>query len=139
MPRLPLLLFFLVAALPLRAEDFRQKSPPGASVYIIEPKDGAEISGPVTIRFGLKGMGVAPAGVEKKDTGHHHLLIDQKLADPASAIPADDSHRHFGAGQTEVTLSLPPGNHTLQLVLADHQHIPHDPPVQSGVIHVFVK
>lgn len=121
------------------AQDFRQPAPAGAKVYFIEPKDGAEIAGPVTVKFGLTGMGVAPAGVEKKDTGHHHLLIDQKLADSMAAIPADDKHRHFGLGQTETTLTLPAGKHTLQLYLADHQHIPHNPAVASEVITITVK
>ena len=121
------------------AQDFRQPSPPGAKVYFIEPKDGAEITGPVTVKFGLTGMGVAPSGVDKKDPGHHHLLVNQKLADPLAAIPADDTHRHFGAGQTETTVTLPAGKHTLQLLLADHQHIPHNPAVASDVITITVK
>jgi hypothetical protein len=121
------------------AQDFRQPSPPGAKVYFVEPKDGAEISGPVTVKFGLVGMGVAPAGVEKKDTGHHHLLIDQKLADDKAPIPQDDKHRHFGMGQTETKITLPPGKHTLQLVLGDHNHIPHKPLVASEVITITVK
>jgi hypothetical protein len=121
------------------AQDFRQASPAGAKVYFIEPKDGAEISGPVVVKFGLSGMGVAPAGTEKKDTGHHHILVNQKLADVMAAIPADDKHRHFGNGQTEASLTLPPGKHTLQLVLGDHNHIPHNPPVQSDVITITVK
>lgn len=127
---------FSVAA---SAQDFRQKAPAGAGVYFIEPKEGAEITGPVTVRFGLKGMGVAPAGVEKENTGHHHLLINQKLEDGMNAIPADDKHRHFGGGQTETTVTLPPGKYTLQLILGDHQHIPHNPPVQSEIITINVK
>ena len=91
------------------------------------------------VRFGLKGMGVAPAGVEKENTGHHHLLINQKLEDGMNAIPADDKHRHFGGGQTEAAVTLPPGKYTLQLILGDHQHIPHNPPVQSEVITITVK
>jgi hypothetical protein len=121
------------------AQDFRQPSPAAAKLYFIEPKDGAEITGPVSIKFGLAGMGVAPAGVEKKDTGHHHLLINQKLVDIMAAIPADDKHKHFGLGQTETTVTLPPGKHTLQLFLGDHQHIPHNPPVESSVITITVK
>jgi hypothetical protein len=121
------------------AQDFRQPAPATAKVYFIEPKDGAEITGPVTVKFGLSGMGVAPAGVEKKDTGHHHLLIDQKLGDAMAAIPADDKHKHFGAGQTETTVTLTPGKHTLQLFLGDHQHIPHNPAVASDVITITVK
>ena len=121
------------------AQDFRQPSPAGARVYFLEPKDGATVSGPIVVKFGLSGMGVAPAGTEKKDTGHHHLLIDQKLADPMAAIPADDKHRHFGNGQTETSVTLSPGQHTLQLILADHQHIPHNPLVASDLITITVK
>jgi hypothetical protein len=131
------------AALPLAtatlAQDFRQPAPAAAKVYFIEPKNGAEITGPVTVKFGLVGMGVAPAGVEKKDTGHHHVLVDQKLADAMSPIPADDKHRHFGAGQTETTLTLPAGTHTLQMVLGDHNHIPHNPLIASETITITVK
>ena len=121
------------------AQDFRSASPTGAKVYFIEPKNGAEITGPVSVKFGLAGMGVAPAGVEKKDTGHHHILVNQKVEDPMAPLPADDKHRHFGAGQTETTLTLPAGTHTLQLVLGDHNHIPHNPLVASDVITITVK
>ncbi len=114
-------------------------SAPGAEVFFIEPKDGAELSSPITVKFGIEGMEVAPAGTERTHSGHHHVLIDNKLADYASPIPADDNHKHFGKGQTETTLELPPGKHTLQLVLGDHNHIPHDPPVQSDVITITVK
>ena len=106
-------------------------------VYIITPADGETVSGPLTIRFGLKGMGVAPAGVEKEKTGHHHLLIDVADVPPVDQpIPADDNHRHFGGGQTEATFELPPGPHTLQLLLADRNHIPHQPPVVSEKVTV---
>ena len=121
------------------AQDFRSPAPAGAKVYFIEPKDGAEITGPVTVKMGLAGMGVAPAGVEKKDTGHHHILVNQKVEDPMGPLPADDKHRHFGNGQTETTITLPPGKHTLQLILGDHNHIPHNPIVASDVITVTVK
>ncbi len=121
------------------AQDFRQPSPAGAKLYFIEPKNGAEISGPVAVKFGLVGMGVAPAGVEKKDTGHHHLLIDTKLADDKAPIPQDEKHRHFGMGQTETSVTLAPGQHTLQLILGDHNHIPHNPMVASEVITIKVK
>ena len=129
----------LALAFPAAAQDFRQPSPPGAKVYFIEPANGAVISGPVTVKFGLSGMGVAPAGVEQKNTGHHHILVNQKLEDPRGPIPADDKHRHFGAGQTETTLTLPAGTHTLQLVLGDHNHIPHNPMIASDVITITVK
>lgn len=121
------------------AQGLNTAAPNGAKVYFISPADGAEISGPVTIRFGLSGMGVAPAGIEKPSTGHHHLLVDQKLADYKASIPADDKHRHFGGGQTEVTLSLAPGRHTLQLVMGDHNHIPFAPSVESPAISITVK
>ena len=114
-------------------------APEGAKVYFIEPSDGAVVSGPVTVRFGLSGMGVAPAGVEKAKTGHHHLLIDTKLEDYTAPVPADDNHKHFGGGQTETTIELAPGKHTLQLLLGDHNHIPHESPVESKVITITVK
>lgn len=114
-------------------------APAGAKVYFIEPKNGAEISGPVTVKFGLSGMGVAPAGVEKPSTGHHHLIINKTVTDYASPLPADDNHKHFGGGQTETTVTLPPGKHTLQLLVGDHNHIPHNPPIQSEVITITVK
>ena len=116
----------------------RTASPADAKLYFIAPANGAKIKGPVTVRFGLKNMGVAPAGVASKDTGHHHLLIDTPLPNLALPIPADDKHKHFGGGQTETTLDLPPGRHTLQLLLADHNHIPHLPPVVSEVIEITI-
>ena len=129
----------LVAALPAFASD-RTPSPPGAAVYIISPADGATVQSPVTVQFGLKGMGVAPAGIEKDKTGHHHLLIDVTELPPLDEpIPADDNHKHFGGGQTEVTLELPPGTHTLQLLLGDQNHVPHEPPVLSDMITITVE
>jgi len=115
-------------------------SPPGAKVYFINLKDGQDVTSPFLVQFGLSGMGVAPAGVDKPNTGHHHLLIDSTLSGDAlkQPIPMDDTHRHFGAGQTEAMISLPPGKHTLQLVLGDWTHIPHVPPVMSNVIKVTV-
>ncbi|PON19673.1 rod shape-determining protein RodA [Candidatus Entotheonella serta] len=109
------------------------------TVYIIEPTDGAVVSNPVKVVFGLKGMGVAPAGVERDKTGHHHLIIDAELPDLKAPIPADENYRHFGSGQTETTLELSPGQHTLQLLLGDFVHIPHDPPVMSKKITITVK
>src|SRR6202140_404188 len=94
----------------------RSASPPGAEVYIISPKDGATVHSPVRVQFGLKGMGVAPAGGKFENTGHHHLLIDSDApADAAAPLPATDKIVHFGKGQTETTLHLSPGKHTLQL------------------------
>ncbi len=116
-------------------------APEGAAVYFIGLEDGATLSNPVTIRFGLKNLGVAPAGVEKPKTGHHHLIINEAIEGEElnEAIPADDNHIHFGGGQTETTLELPSGTHTLQLVVADHNHIPHSPPIMSERIQVTVK
>lgn len=115
-------------------------APEGASVYIISPQDGDKVSSPLTVKFGLTGMGVAPAGVERQNTGHHHLLID--LATPPAmdaAIVADNQHRHFGGGQTEAVIELTPGQHTLQLLLGDQNHVPHQAPVLSQKITVQVK
>jgi hypothetical protein len=115
-------------------------APSGVAVYIISPSDGATVGQDVTVRFGLKGMGVAPAGVAKEHTGHHHLLVDVKeLPIAGQPIPKDDNHIHFGGGQTETTLKLKPGTHTLQLELGDANHIPFDPAVVSKRITVRVK
>ena len=115
-------------------------SPEGAEVYIISPADGAVVSSPVTVKFGLKGMGVAPSGVDHANTGHHHLLIDvSELPDLDKPIPSDAQHIHFGGGQTETTIDLAPGKHTLQLLLGDKAHIPHNPPVISKKITITVK
>ena len=116
-------------------------SPNGAKVYFINLKDGQEVTSPFLIQFGLSSMGVAPAGVEKPNTGHHHLLIDATLSgdELKQPIPMDDGHRHFGNGQTEAMITLPPGPHKLQLVLGDWSHIPHTPPVMSDVITVTVR
>jgi hypothetical protein len=117
----------------------RQAAPEGAEVYILSPEDGAEVSSPFMVRFGLRGMGVAPAGVQFENTGHHHLLIDvDELPPDTLPLPTTDQVRHFGLGQTEVELDLPPGEHTLQLVLGDYLHIPHDPPVRSEKITITV-
>jgi hypothetical protein len=116
------------------------KAPADAAVYIISPKDGATVGQDVTVRFGLKGMGVAPAGVVKEHTGHHHLLVDVKdLPAAGQPIPKDDNHIHFGGGQTETTVKLKPGTHTLQLELGDSNHIPFDPAVVSKKITIHVK
>lgn len=110
-----------------------------AEVYFISPQDGDNVSGTFEVRFGLKGMGVAPAGIEMDNTGHHHLLIDMDTLPPMDApLPKSDQVRHFGGGQTETTLSLPPGQHTLQLLLGDYSHVPFDPPVMSERITITV-
>jgi hypothetical protein len=116
-------------------------SPAGAAVYFINLKDGDTVSSPFKVQFGLTGMGVAPVGVEKENTGHHHLIIDSKLSpeELKAPIAADAQHLHFGAGQTEAMVTLPPGQHMLQLVLGNWTHIPHTPPVMSPVITVTVK
>jgi hypothetical protein len=119
----------------------RSPAPEGATAYIISPADGATVSGPVTVVFGLSGMGVAPAGTEVENTGHHHLLIN---TDPATVnmdepLPATDQIVHFGGGQTQVTRELPAGTHTLQLLLGDWTHVPHDPAVLSEVITITVE
>ena len=116
------------------------KAPVGAEVYIISPKDGATVGESVTVQFGLKGMGVAPAGVDKEKTGHHHLLVDVKdLPAAGQPIPKDETHLHFGGGQTETTLKLTPGTHTLQLEMGDQNHIPFDPALVSKKITIHVK
>ena len=137
-------LFFIILVLPLSSSLLRAEglavspSPQGASVYIISPEDGATVSEEFTVRFGLKGMGVAPAGVEKDNAGHHHLLIDAEKLPPAGQ-PLGKDVMHFGGGQTEATIKLPKGTHTLQLILGNHLHIPHDPPVVSEKITITVK
>jgi len=117
----------------------RTPSPKGAEVYFIAPADGATVSSPVTVKFGLKGMGVAPAGIAFENTGHHHLIIDADLPPLDAPIPADANHVHFGKGQTEATVELKPGKHTLQLLLGDQTHTPHDPAVASKKITITVK
>jgi len=113
-------------------------SPPGAKAYFVDLKDGATIAPTTTVHFGLEGMGVAPAGIAKANTGHFHLLIDTSLAALDQPIPNDENDLHYGAGQTQATVTLTPGKHTLQLVLGDANHVPHNPPVMSPVIHVTV-
>jgi hypothetical protein len=120
------------------ANSGRQPSPPDAKVYFVYPRDGDVIYPNSTIRFGLSNMGVAPAGVSKANTGHHHLIIDAETPAFDQPIPSDPNHLHFGAGQTEKKITLTPGPHTLQLVLADDRHVPHDPPVMSERIRVTV-
>ena len=124
----------------------RQPSPKGAKVMIVLPRDGKTVKGPVRVIFGLKGMGVCPAGLLLPDgkpmqnTGHHHLLLNtEKLPVMNLPLAASDKLLHFGGGQTETTLDLPPGKHTLQLVFADFAHIPHDPPVVSKKITITVE
>ena len=132
---------FLVLLSPIINADSHKgssKSPAEAKVYIIEPLDGATVSETFTVKFGLKGMGVAPAGTDKKNTGHHHLLIDGKHL-PKAGVPMGSSVTHFGGGQTETSVTLSKGKHTLQLILGDMSHIPHHPMVVSKKITVTVK
>ena len=122
------------------ADAHRTPAPEDARAYIVAPADGATVTNPVTIVFGLEGMGVAPAGVERDNTGHHHLLIntDPATLDMSMGLPATDQIVHFGGGQTQVTTDLPAGTHTLQLLLGDWSHVPHDPPILSEPITVTV-
>lgn len=119
----------------------RTPAPDGAMVYFIGLEDGATVSNPVTLLFGARGIGIAPAGVEWPDTGHHHLLInvDPAEVDMDFGLPADEQHWHFGGGQTEVTLDLPTGTHTMFLLMGDHNHVPHDPPIMSDVLTITVE
>ncbi len=120
----------------------RTPAPDDAETYIQSPADGAAVSSPVTVRFGLRGIGVAPAGVQLPNTGHHHLLIDVGDENTPSfdlPLPATDQVVHFGLGQTETEVELEPGQHTLQLVLGDYLHTPHSPPVTSETITITVE
>ena len=137
--RIPAALALALLAAPAAAELPRQPAPEGAAVYFISPADGAVVSSPVTVRFGLRGMGVAPAGLEHPHTGHHHLLLGTPEVDMGMPLPKTEQIRHFGGGQTEASLELAPGAHTLQLLLGDYLHIPHDPPVASATITVTVE
>jgi Domain of unknown function (DUF4399) len=129
----------LIIATSLSFAQERTPSPAGAEVYIVSPKNGAKVKGPVVVVFGLKGMGVAPAGVKFENTGHHHLLVDMDVpADLAAAMPATDTLLHFGKGQTQTSLNLAPGKHTLQLVFADLNHIAMNPPLVSKKITITV-
>lgn len=109
-----------------------------AHVYIVSPQDGQKLKSPVTIIFGLKGMGIAPAGIDLPNTGHHHLLIDSRLPDLKKPIPGNEKSIHFGGGQTETSVELKPGKHTLQLLFGDANHVPHHPAVYSKKIQIEV-
>jgi Domain of unknown function (DUF4399) len=112
--------------------------PPDAKVYILWPSDGQVVKGAFWVRMALSGAGIAPAGVDKANTGHHHLIIDADLPPLDQPIPNDHNHLHFGLGQTEARLDLPPGKHTLQMLLADANHVPHQPPLYSKRITITV-
>lgn len=137
-------LFAGMLATAVLADNFTASNP-DAEVYFVNLTDGDVVSSPVTVVFGLRGMGVAPAGTEKDMTGHHHVLLDRPPMGEGEddemiyGIPADENHIHFGGGQTEVMLDLAPGVHTLQLVLGDLNHVPHNPPIVSPVISITVE
>lgn len=123
----------------VHAQHKRTPAPKDAVVYFHTPLNGQSVPHEFVVRIGLKNMGVAPAGVDKPNTGHHHVIIDAPLPPLDEPIPSDFNHIHLGNGQTEVRLTLPPGRHTLQLLLADQNHIPHDPPVMSQKITIRVR
>lgn len=138
-------LLLFAGAMPLPAQDapesMRTPAPEGAEVYFQSPADGATVTSPVTVRFGLRGLGVAPAGIPFPETGHHHVLIDVDADDmPPFDLPLPTTDRivHFGLGQTEAQLTLAPGRHTLQLVVGDYLHTPHSPPIVSETITITV-
>lgn len=122
------------------ANELISQAPTKAKAYIIAPTDGSSVPPTFTVEFGLSGMGIAPAGVERENTGHHHLLVDlAETPDLTASLPANDNIRHFGGGQTEAELTLTPGEHTLQLLLGNYAHIPHDRPVISRKIKISVE
>jgi len=129
----------LMAAFAVAAD--RVAAPAGAEVYFIAPQNGAKVHSPVTVKFGLKGMGIAPAGIKFDNTGHHHLLVDTDWSELKldAPLPATDKIVHFGKGQTETTLTLTPGKHTLQLIFADYLHQSFDPPLHSKKITITVE
>lgn len=117
----------------------RTASPAGARVFFITPADGDTVANPIRIEFGIEGMDVARAGDDRPNSGHHHLLVDTALPDLGMPIPADDQHIHFGDGSTTTEITLPPGEHTLCMLLGDHRHVPHEPPVVSDAITITVQ
>lgn len=121
------------------AELERSTSAEGARVFFISPSDGDTVSNPIRVEFGIEGMDVVKAGVDQPRSGHHHLLIDTGLPDLTMPIPADEHHIHFGDGSTSTEITLPPGQHTLSMLLGDHRHIPHDPPLVSEPITITVE
>jgi hypothetical protein len=117
----------------------RTASTEGANVFFITPADGATVANPISIEFGIAGMDIVKAGNDQPNSGHHHLLIDADLPDLGLPIPADEHHVHFGDGSTSTQISLPPGEHKLQMLLGDHLHIPHNPPLTSAQITITVE
>ena len=129
-----------LAPFAIAAAELVSKSAQGSMVYFLAPADGATVDTTFTVKFGLQGMGVAPAGIDKANTGHHHLLVDHAGdIEYVQPLPTSDQVRHFGGGQTETEITLAPGSHTLQLVLGNYLHIPHDPPVKSKIITITVR
>lgn len=129
---------FLLIFTSVHAQDLSSPSAEGTELYIVSPSDGDTVGKTFTVVFGLKGMGVAPAGIEKEHTGHHHLLVDYKEL-PQAGLPMGDGPMHFGKGQTETELTLEAGEHTLQLILGNHLHVPHTPMVVSEKITITVE
>jgi hypothetical protein len=117
----------------------RSAAPAGARVAITSPANGATVKSPVTVTFAIEGMTLAPAGTNEPGTGHHHLLVDTGLPALDQPIPKDANHIHYGQGQTEAQVELAPGQHTLQLLLGDGNHVPHDPPVASEIVTITVE
>jgi hypothetical protein len=117
----------------------RTPSPAGAGVFFINPADGDTVTNPVRVEFGIVGMEVVKAGNNAPDSGHHHLIIDAELPDLGMPVPANENYIHFGDGSTSTVLTLAPGSHTLQMLLGDHLHIPHDPAVKSAPITIIVE
>ena len=109
-----------------------------SKVYFINLEDGDRVESPFLIQFGLSGMGIAPAGTDRSNTGHHHLLINVDDIDLSKPIPSSSNHIHFGGGQTESLVDLMPGNYSMQLVLGDMTHTPHNPPIISQRINITV-
>ena len=139
MHRVAMIVAAALLLLPGAALAEREKAPDGARAYIMWPPNGAVIpGGKLWVRMGLQNMGGAPAGIRKEQTGHHHLLVDSELANLDEPIPNTRQSLHFGGGQTEVRLELPPGRHTIQMVVGDADHVPHDPPVMSNKVTITV-
>lgn len=135
-----LLSAMLIVPMGALAESMVSEAPANAELYFVQPGDGETVQSPFTVVFGLRNMGVAPAGIDKEGTGHHHLLIDTEVpADLSQPLPATDQIKHFGGGQTETEITLPAGEHTLQLLLGNYAHVPHSDPVVSEQITITVE
>ena len=137
--RFILICMILIFVSPVSSSD-GQHSNKNKRIFFINLSDGESVTSPVTVRFGINGMSIVPAGINKPMSGHHHLLINlENLPDMTKPIPADKNHLHFGKGQTETQLNLPSGRHTLQLLLGDYMHVPHEKPLISDKIEIIVK